>query len=215
MAPLRSFLITAALGAATSAAALEVNVIGLFPGKAVVVVDRGAPRTVSVGQRTPEGVLLVSVDPAGAVVELDGRRERVELGQHFETAAQSGARTTTTLASDERGHFQVDGTINGGHMRFLVDTGATLVSLSASDAQRLGIDYRSGRRTVSVMADGRRAMSWNVKLDTVTVGDLTLFAVEGNVHEGPSTGYALLGMSFLGRTEMRREGANLTLTKRY
>jgi len=200
--------------AATVAGAVDVNVIGLFPGKAVVSINRGAPRTLSVGQRTPEGVLLVSVESSAAVLEVDGKRERLEMGQHFETASQSGARTATTLAPDDRGHFQVSGAINGGHIRFLVDTGATLVALSTADAQRLGIDYRSGRRSMSVLADGRRIPSYNVTLDSVTVGDLTLFNVEGNVHEG-SAGVALLGMSFLARTEMRREGANLVLTKRY
>jgi aspartyl protease family protein len=214
MRPFCGFLAAAAL-AATSAAAVEVNIIGLFPGKAVVVVDRGAPRTMSVGQRSAEGVLLVSVDGSGAVVEVEGKRERIELGQHFETASQSGARTTATLPSNERGQFIVDGTINGGHIRFLVDTGATLVALSAADAQRLGIDYKRGKRSMAVVADGRRVITWDVKLDSVTVGDLTLFNVDGSVHEGIGTGFSLLGMSFLGRTEMRREGANLTLIKRY
>jgi aspartyl protease family protein len=68
---------------------------------------------------------------------------------------------------------------------------------------------------MSMVADGRRVISYNVMLDTVTVGGLTLINVEGNVHEGASMGFSLLGMSFLGRTEMRREGPNLTLTKRY
>ena len=200
--------------AATACAAADVNVIGLFPGKAVVSINRGPPRTLSVGQRTPEGVLLVSVDSTSAVLEVDGKRDRVEMGQHFETASQTGSRNSTTLAPDDRGHFQVSGAINGGHVRFLVDTGATLVALSTADAQRLGIDYRSGKRSMSVLADGRRIPSYNVMLESVTVGDLTIYNVEGNVHEGAS-GTVLLGMSFLGRTEMRREGANLVLTKRY
>jgi aspartyl protease family protein len=208
-------VIFAALLAAVPAHALDVNVIGLFPGKAVVVVNRGAPRTLSVGQRTPEGVLLVAVDSTGAVVEIDGKRERVDMGQHFETAAQSASRTTTTVASDERGHYNLDGSINGAHTRFLVDTGATLVSISAGDAERIGIDYLRGRRTISVMADGRRVATYNVQLDSVTAGEITLYNVEASVHQGPGTGYALLGMSFLARTEMRREGPNLTLTKRY
>ena len=195
--------------------AVDVNVIGLFPGKAVVVIDRGAPRTLSVGQRTPEGVLLVSVDAAGAVIEIEGKRDRVEMGQHFETAAQSGARTATTMAADERGHFVVNGAINGVHVRFLVDTGATDVALSSEDARRLGIDYRAGSRALTVIADGRRIPTYRVKLDSVTVGDLTLLNVEGSVHEGRGMGYVLLGMTFLGRTEMRREGPNLTLIKRY
>src|SRR5436190_2140850 len=71
-------LILAAAFAAAPAAAVDVNVIGLFPGKAVVVIDRGAPRTLSVGQRTSEGVLLVSVDSSSALLEVEGKRERIE-----------------------------------------------------------------------------------------------------------------------------------------
>ena len=210
----KTWVLLAALTAAP-ALAVDVNVIGLFPGKAVVTINRGAPRTLSVGQRTPEGVLLVSVDSTSAVIEVDGKRERLEMGQHFETAASSGSRTTTSIHSDERGHFQVSGAVNGAHMRFIVDTGATLVSFSTADAERMAVDYRSGRRSISVMADGRRVPSYTVKLDSVAVGDITLFNVDASIHEGPSTGYGLLGMSFLSRTEMRREGPNLTLTKRY
>ena len=54
-------------------AATDVNVIGLFPGKALVVIDRGAPRMLSVGQRTAEGVLLLSADSKEAVLEIDGK----------------------------------------------------------------------------------------------------------------------------------------------
>ena len=201
--------------AASAAHATDVNVIGLFPGKAVITVNRGAPRTISVGEKTSEGVILISSDSKGAVLEIDGKRQTLEMGQHFESAALTGERRSVTLAADERGHFVTDGSVNGGHMRFLVDTGATLVSMASSDATRLGIDYRKGRPTVSVMADGRRVASYRITLDTVSIGDLTLLNVEGSVNEGPGMGAALLGMSFLNRTEMRREGPNLTLTKRY
>src|SRR5205814_5836614 len=178
------FLFAAALLAFSgAAAAIDVNVIGLFPGLAVVVIDRGTPRTLSVGQRTPEGVLLVSADSNAAILEVDGKRERFTMGQHFETSAMTAERSSVTLAASERGHFKVDGAINGGHVRFLVDTGATLVSLSTADAQRLGIDYRSGRKSASILADGRRVLSYNVMLDSVTVGEITLFNVEGNVFE--------------------------------
>lgn len=201
--------------AALAASATEVNVIGLFPGKAVVVINRGSPRTLSVGQQTAEGVKLLSVDSKGAVLEIDGQKQTLEMGQHFETAAQTGGRTRVTLAPDERGHYFVDGQINGVHVRFLVDTGATLIALSGDEALRMGIPYQSGQRTFSIVADGRRVPSYLVKLDSVRVGDITLYGVEATVKEGPGMGAALLGMSFLNRTEMIREGTNLTLTKRY
>jgi len=195
------------------AAATDVNVIGLFSGRAVIVVNRGAPRTLRAGE-TVDGVKLISADSKAAVLEIDGKRQTLEMGQHFETAAASGGRNSVTLAPDSRGQYVADGQVNGQHMRFLVDTGATLLALSAADAARLGIDYRRGQPGVAIVADGRRVQSWLVKLDSVTLGDITLFGVDASVSEG-GVGAALLGMSFLSRTEIRREGQNLTLTKRY
>ena len=203
-----------ALLLAPRAFATEVNVIGLFPGKAVVVIDRGTPRTLSTGQRTPEGVLLVSADSRSATLEIDGARQVLELGQHAETAALTGALQSVTLASDGNGHFTAEGRVNGSRVRFLVDTGATLVTLPAAEAQRLGIDYKRGRQTVSQTANGR-VLAYLVRLDSVAVGPMTLTAVDAVVHDSPGLDVLLLGMSFLNRTEMRREGANLTLTKRY
>ncbi len=203
-----------ALAAARPALATEVNVVGLFPGKAVVVVDRGLPRTISVGQRTPEGVVLLAADSRSATLEIDGKRQVLELGQHAETAALTGALPSVTLAADANGQFLADGKVNGSRVRFLVDTGATLVTLPSAEAARLGIDFRAGRPGVSQTANGR-ILVYRVRLDTVTVGSMTIRDVDAVVTEGPGLEVALLGMSFLNRTEMRREGANLLLTKRY
>lgn len=211
---LAAALATALLLPAVDAGAQDVNVIGLFSGRAVVVVNRGVPRTLKAGERTPEGVLLVSADSRAAVVEVDGKRLTLEMGQHFESAAQGDSRTSVTLSPDSSGHYFADGQVNGGHVRFLVDTGATLISMSSSEATRLGIDYRRGQRGYSIVADGRRVPNYRVKLDTVVIGGLRLYNVDASIGEG-GMGAALLGMSFLSRTEMRREGQNLTLTKRY
>lgn len=204
----------AAFVASLGAGATEVNVIGLFPGKAVVVIDRGAPRTISAGKATPEGVLLVSADSRSATIEVDGQRRVLGLGQHVESAALTGALESVTLAADGNGHFTAEGRVNGAHMRFLVDTGATLVTLPAIEAQRLGIDYRRGQKVVSQTANGR-VIVYRVRLDSVVLGTMTLNAVDAVVHESAGLDIALLGMSFLNRTQMHREGGNLTLTKRY
>jgi aspartyl protease family protein len=204
----------AAAALALPAAAAEVTVIGLFTGKAVVVIDRGAPRTLSAGQRTPEGILLVSADSRSATFEIDGKRQVLEMGQHAESAAMTGSLPSVTLAADGNGHFMAEGQVNGARVRFLVDTGATLVTLPAAEASRLGIDYRRGQQAISQTANGR-VIVYRVRLDTVTLGGMTLRDVDAVVPDGPGLDVALLGMSFLNRTEMRREGANLTLTKRY
>jgi aspartyl protease family protein len=202
-----------ALAAALPAAATDVNVIGLFPGKAVLVIGRGLPHTLSVGD-TVDGVKLLAADSKGATVEVDGRRDTLQMGQHFETAAQTGERGSVTLFPDDRGHYLADGQVNGAHVRFLVDTGATMVSLPSTEAARLGIDWRKGRRGFSRTANGVSVV-YAVMLDSVTLGGITLYNVEGLVHDAAGLDTALLGMSFLGRTEIRREGQNLTLVKRY
>jgi aspartyl protease family protein len=209
----RNLIAALCLAGAFPAAATDVNVIGLFPGKAVVVVNRGAPRTLSVGQKSPEGVLLVSVDDKGAVLEIDGKRQSLEMGQHFESQEQTGSRNTVILAPDTRGHFVSEGAVNGLPLRFLVDTGATLVAIPAAQARRLGIDYRRGIRGQSQTAAGIVPV-FRVTLDSVSLGGITIHQVDAVVLES-TMDVALLGMSFLNRTEIRREGVNLTLIKRF
>jgi aspartyl protease family protein len=203
-----------AFSTAFPACATDVNVIGLFSGKAVVVIDRGAPRTLVVGQRTPEGVVLLSADSRSATFEIDGRRETLEMGRHFESAAQTAAATQVILPPDSRGHFVTQGSINGASVRFLVDTGATFVTLPASEARRIGIDLSRAPRGLSSTANGNVAVR-RVLLGSVKVGDITLNNVEAVVNEGAGLDMTLLGMSFLSRMQMRADGPNLVLEKRY
>jgi aspartyl protease family protein len=201
---------------AAAANATDVNVIGLFPGKAVVVIDRGTPRTLAVGQKTPEGVVLISSDSRNAVLEIDGKRETLEMGQDFEGASRPSAeRPSVTLPADSRGQFYADGQVNGAHVRFVVDTGATTVLLPAPDADRLGIDYKGKGQAGRIQTANGTATAYRVVLDTVTIGGITAYNVDAVVAEASGLDVALLGMSFLNRTEMRRDGAYMILTKRY
>ncbi|MGH8799500.1 MAG: retropepsin-like aspartic protease family protein [Casimicrobiaceae bacterium] len=196
----------------TGASALDVNVVGLFPNKAVVQIDGGALQTLSVGQKTREGIVLVSVESDGATFDIQGRRMALGLG-HARMQA-SAAAASAKLTTDERGHYVADGQINGVAIRFTVDTGATFISLPASEARRLGLDYRNAPKAAMETANGIVA-AYRVKLDTVRVGQVSLNNVDAVVMEGDSLPVALLGMSFLNRMDMRREGAIMTLTKRY
>ena len=90
---------------------------------------------------------------------------------------------------------------------------AVLIAIPASDATRLGLDYKKGPVGYLQTANGA-APAYRVKLNTVKVGDIELNQVEGVVLE-QGLPVILLGMSFLNRTEMRREGENMVLTKRY
>jgi len=194
--------------------AADVSVIGLFPGKAVVVIDGGAPRVLSAGQPPVGGVTLVSTDRETATLLIDGQKKTLKIGQHQGGPAQGASGQSATLTADAQGHFVVEGQINGGAVRFLVDTGATAVSLSSADANRLGIDYRKGQAALMGTANGA-AVAYKVRLDSVRVGDIVIGNVEAAVLEGNQMPFALLGMSFLNRMDMRRVGQTMVLTKRF
>jgi aspartyl protease family protein len=215
---LRNFIaglaFTFGLAVALPAAATDVTVVGLSSARASVSINRGSPRWLAVGQRSPEGVLLVAVDREAATFEIDGKRRVLRMNQAYVAAgAAAGGSSSVTLKADARGHFVTDGQVNGGTVRFMVDTGATTIALPAADAKRLGIDYLKGERGMVQTANGT-APAYRVKLDTVRLGDITINGVEGVVLEG-GLQTALLGMSFLNRTEMKRDGETMVLTKRF
>ena len=196
----------------TGAGAVDVNVVGLFPSKAVVQIDGGALQTLAIGQKTAEGVVLVSVGSDGATFEIDGQRMTLGLG-HARMKPGTGPASVKVMA-DERGHFNTIGQVNGIAVRFAVDTGATFIAFHANEARRLGLDYRQGRKVLMETAAGV-ARAYLVKLDTVRVGDITVNSVDAVVMDSEGPSVALLGMSFLNRMDIRREGEIMTLTQRY
>ena len=202
---------------ATPALAADINLIGIFGAKATLMLDGGKPRTLAIGESSPEKIRLVSVGADSAVVEIDGKRQTLQMGnQRISTAARpDGAAARVTLQGDARGHFMTTAVVNGLSIQFLVDTGATAVTISADDARRANVRYTATDRGMLQTANGL-VNAYKVKFDTVRIGDIVLNNVDGVVLEGNSLGrYGLLGMSFLSRTEMRREGEIMTLTKRF
>jgi len=194
--------------------AAEVSVVALFPGKAMLVIDKGKPRTLRAGE-TFAGVTLVSSSSEEAVISINGKQQKLHIGEGVYSALSvQGDHATVILASDRQGHFISSGSINGSSVQFLVDTGATMVSMSVAEARRAGVNYLAGERGYSQTANGV-APIYRVKLGQVTLGDITLRDIDGVVHEGGAMPVVLLGMSFLGKLEMRREGDTLTLVKRY
>ena len=196
----------------TGAWATSVSVVGLFHDKAIVSIDGGKPRTLSVGQ-TVQGVKLIAADSGSARFDVDGKRRTLGMGQSFAGSAAPAARQSVSLTADARGHFAAAGSLNGYPLTFLVDTGATAIAISAADAGRIGVDYKAGQ-AVGVGTAAGVVPAWRVKFATVKVGSITLHQVDGMVME-TGLNVPLLGMSFLNRMEMKRDGQTMTLTQRY
>jgi aspartyl protease family protein len=194
--------------------AFEVGIVGLFPGKAVLVVDGGTPRTIEIGAKTQEGVKLIAVEGSEAVLEIGGKRQRIGIGEQVYSVGGSGnGPTVISLTADANGHFMTSGSINGSGARFMVDTGATMVAMGAGDARRANIDYAKGESGTMLTANGPVRV-WRVSINALRIGDVLLNGVDGVVQERDMP-FVLLGMSFLNRMEMQRSGETMTLRRRF
>ncbi|SHM93762.1 retropepsin-like aspartic protease family protein [Phytopseudomonas punonensis] len=192
-------------------AAPQVQVVGLFPGAAVLSVD-GQRKLVRVGQSGPSGVQVVSVDSRSAVLRVDGVERSYGLSREYNTEGVAAPqKQTLSIARSNGGHYWAEGAINGRAQQFLVDTGATSIALNENHARRLGIDYRTRGQPIQVNTASGTAKGWRVTLDKVSVGPLQVLGVEAVVLEGASPAEALLGMSFLNRVGWRVENNLLVL----
>lgn len=207
-------LAAACVGLALPAHAQTVSMSGSLGDKALLMID-GAPRTVAVGQ-TVSGVKLLSVNGSSATVEVKAKRVTLALGGaqvNIGGTPSEGAGTQIVLSADRGGHFITSGTINGRAVRFMVDTGATMVSMGADDASRLGIDFTKGERGTASTANGHMTV-YRVALDSVRIGDVQIYNVGALVSQAPMQ-HILLGNSFLTRFQMKRENDTLTLSRRF
>lgn len=191
-------------------AAPLVQVVGLFPGAAVVNVD-GQRKLVRVGQVGPGGVEVVSADSKGAVLRVEGIERRYTLSRELSAGFAEPDRRQLSIARGQGGHYWVAGSINGESVQFLVDTGATSVAINEIQARRLGIDYRVDGKPIVVSTAGGTAKAWRVYLNSVKVGAIDVLGVDAVVVEGGSPSDALLGMSFLSRVSWREDQGVLKL----
>ena len=199
---------------AGGAAAQTVSMGGSLGSNALLVID-GKARTVAVGT-TVEGIRLVSVTGNEAVVELKGKRVLLRLGDaqvNLGGKASEGGGKQIVLTAQTGGHFHANGAINGQSVRFMVDTGATLVAMDKYEAERLGVDYKNGRRGMTRTANGDVPV-YAAKLASVRIGDVMVYNVDAAVLPTPMP-YILLGNSFLTRFQMKRENDVMTLDLRY
>lgn len=197
--------------------ATEVSVLGLMGNRAIISINGGKQKMLVQGQTSAEGVKLLAVGKDSATLEIDGKLKKLGMGEAVYAApeaASSGAGGTATLTADGRGHFFAPLQVNGVHSQALVDTGASLVSFNANEAKRLGISYLEGQKGLVSTANGM-APIYRVRIKSIKLGTIVMYDVDASVHEGASPQVTLLGMSFLNRLDLARNGDTMVLTKRY
>jgi aspartyl protease family protein len=194
------------------AMAQEVGLAGIMGSKAMLMINGGEPQAVPVGQ-TLDGVKVLSINGDQIMVEIGGKKRPLRVGQHAVGVSNGDGSDKVIMTADVQGHFYTTGTVNGTSVRFVVDTGATSIALGPNDARRIGLDLRRGQRGMTSTANGQVVVT-RIPLDTVTIGGITLHNVEAVVLPAEMP-IALLGMSFLNRMEMQRDGSTMTLKKRF
>jgi aspartyl protease family protein len=201
---------------AQQALAQAVALAGMLGGKALLIVDGAPPKAVAVGE-TYKAVKVVSTQGDVAVLETGGKRLSLRVGDAPASVGGNGgdaaAGTRVVLSAGSGGHFFTQGQINGKSVQLVVDTGASVVSLSAQEAQRVGLNYQAGQMVQMGTANGV-IPAWRVKLASVRVGDVVVYDVDSVVSSGAMP-YVLLGNSFLAHFQMTRSNDQMVLEKRY
>ena len=201
-----------------NALAQSVGLQGMLGGKALLIIDGKPPKSVAAGE-TLHGVKVVSTSGDDAVLEINGKRLRLRVGDAPASVGGAGGQgggargDKIVLTAGSGGHFLSAGTINGRAVHFMVDTGATAVAFGAGEAERMGIDYKAGQPVRMQTANGV-AQGWRVKLGSVRIGDVEVHDVDAVVGLQSMT-YVLLGNSFLSRFQMKRDNDQMVLERRY
>lgn len=116
--------------------------------------------------------------------------------------------TEVRLKQNRAGHYVTSGFINEVPVTFLVDTGATDVSVPAHLQQKLGL--QPGRSGLANTANGTVRIA-ETQINSLRIGDIQLTGIRGNLNPGMQSDQILLGMSVLRQLEFTQRGEWLIL----
>lgn len=159
----------------------------------------GRPRLVEVGRAVllwgALALILIAAYSYRADIERIGLTSLSSVIPGIAVPLQEGV----TVSRSADGHFRINGTVNGAAVTFLLDTGASLVLLTAADASRAGIAPAGADFSQPVSTANGMTRVAPVSLDLVTIGSVEETHVAGAVAQAGSVPTSLLGMSFLSR----------------
>lgn len=195
-----------------------ITVVMSYQGGAIINIDDKQYR-LRHGEKTPEGVVLINANTAGANVDDNGRVSHIPLGmaggenqtpslknisdpkegkidQIKPELAEKRVKDKPYLTINRGAHgmYRSPGTINGRSVTWLIDTGATVVAFSSKKAKQLGISYLAGKRVEAQTASGT-AKGYVVTLKKMSIGPIELKNVIAVVVEGDAPEDVLFGQS--------------------
>lgn len=127
--------------------------------------------------------------------------------RNLDLRAAQGA-TELVLRRNRMGHYVAPGLINGQPVTFLLDTGATVVSVPAHLGPTLGLAPGARQR---VMTANGEVIARATRIEELGLGPFRLRQVRAHLNPGMSGDQVLLGMSVLRQLEFTQRGDTLTL----
>ena len=191
----------------------RIMVKGLFSGRAVLEVN-GASHLLKDGKATPEGVKLLRATSKFALVEYQGKKQKLFLNRQVGTTYDESAPSEVYIPRGQNGHFETSGRINNRWVMFMIDTGASNITMNNFFAEQLGVSYEGAPKVTLETAQGHTP-AYRVVLDSVAVGDVQLSQVEAFVIEGRFPQTILLGNTFLSRVNFEVSNAAMTIQAKY
>lgn len=182
-------------------------------GSAILVID-DQEYSLQEGQAIND-VLLIEAGNRYALLEINGLRQRLSVNSQVRVKANYYEKSNkpVVIKAKAGGHHWVNGTINGKSVNFIVDTGASSISMNQSTASRLGINYRNAKKIRTNTANG--TVEGNVvSLKRVAIGDIVQRNVTASVLPDNSLSVVLLGNSFLSKVDLRIDEGVMTLQAR-
>jgi aspartyl protease family protein len=189
----------------------------MMAGGARLTTGRAADALKALGSWLAIGLVVVALYAYRS--ELGEVRDRVvqELQpgsvQTVSPGSPGGRGVEVSIRRTGDGHFLARTKVNGKNVKMIVDTGASTVVLRLEDAKTAGIRVAELDYTVPVETANGRAFAARVKLDKVSLGELTLEKVEALVTRPGALKQSLLGMSFLSRLRSYEFSGNKLLMK--
>ena len=185
-------------------AVVEVTFVGLHGKRANMRIER---RNVLLAPgESKHGVRLLSVTRQEAVVRMLARNFLFRRGDKDGILLPN----EMTIERSPGGMFLVRGAVDGKRLDFIVDTGASHVVLSRTEAARLRLKYSRTNR-IQISTASRTETAYEVTLDSVSIGGIVLSRVPAIVTRGKAPSVALLGMSFLARLEIYQDAEHMYL----
>ncbi len=184
------------------------DVIILFSMNAQHEAEKGSPRRLGFGMIVLAWLLILGILSAYFSGWLDTQRNP---NQSIETLVTDGGAREVVLKQNRFGHYVASGRINGVKATFLLDTGATDVSVPSDLADKAGLKVGPPTRA---QTDGGEITARMTRIDRVELGGIVLENVRALIIPHLRGEEVLLGMSFLRQLEFTQQGEELTLRQR-